>query len=206
MSAELAKSGKVMHIPGISKKRKIPLTSTHLMYLMCIMFFQVSFSSLNVRIPFLQELRGNNQPVFLDPNGGYSILMPQGNNLVVQYIIFTVIAFFVSYHHIFMHTVRSIKYILTTYLLGFVIAALACTSLPAVGNYSDQTFSKWASERYGISLEMGDKSSFYDAKILIKDSKSPVAYELTKVNGSYYVYDLNGEELPTINNMKPVEK
>ena len=206
MSTELAKSGKVMHIPGISKKRKFPLTSTHLMYLMCMMFFQISFSSLNIRIPFLQELRGNSQPVFLDPNGGYSIIMPAGNNIAAQYLIVTAVAFFVSYHHIFMHKVRSIPYVLTTYFLGFAIAIIACASLPAVGNYSDQTFPKWASERYGISLKMGDRSALYDTNILIKDTQKPVAYELTKVNDSYYVYDLDGKELPTINNMKPVEK
>lgn len=199
MTTELAKSGKVMHIPGISKKRRIALSSTHLVYFMCMLMFQTSFASTNTRIPFLQELRGNDKPVFISPSEGFSVIMPPANNLMLQYLLMAVIGFFIAYHHLFLPVVKTFKYLLTTYLLSFAVVALVTTSLPSVGNYSDETFPKWASERYGVSIEVNENTSFYKDNDLIKDKEKNVAYEMKKIDGKYFLYDLAGKELPTIN-------
>lgn len=198
MTTDVAKSGKVMYIPGISKKRRVALTSTHLIYFVCMLMFQSTLSSTNARIPFLQALRGNDKPIFVSPHEGFSIIMPPNNNIIVQYLLMAIVGFFIAYHHLFMVKIKSLKYILSVYLLSFVIVALATMSLPSTGNYSEKTFPKWASERYGVSVQAGDNVSFYKDSQLIKDTDKNVAYELKKVGDKYFLNDLSGKELPII--------
>lgn len=195
----IARKGKVMHIPGISKKTPFRrLTINDFTTFLLIFLFQTSFTGIGLRWDFLQKIRGTDRPLTNDAATGFVQYHPSISTMISsQIIIIAVIGFSLIYFKPFFR--RKI----TTFsgffhlLLTFVIAVLAALSLPTQGNQIDKTFPQWASERYGVELDSTDSKFFIIEDSLIKSKTSEEIYQVKLVDQKIYLHQIDGDELPT---------
>lgn len=196
--AAVARKGKVMHIPGISKKAVIRFPkSSEMLNVVMFMLFQISLAGTGARNTFLQDIRGTNTVNHVSPDTGFTQYSNSvGSMITTQLFVVTIICFAVSFYG--RPLIRSTKIIpnLIPLLVAFVIAIIATLSLPTQGNHLNETFPKWASERYGIELNPDDSSFFAVDKGLLKDKNSTTVYQMKEVDDKFYLYTLEGTELP----------